>query len=269
VDNLNSPGSNVDFSDKVSIVTGAAGGIGAEIVKKLAQQGSIVAAVDLNQDGLNAVVNELQKTGLRVHAYVIDISSSSEVEAMVNDVESRFGPIYYLVNGAGMLRVGQVTELTEEDWDITMQVNAKGPFLVSRTVARRMIVNNIQGAIVTLASNAALVARMDMAAYSASKAAIIAMTKCLGLELAEYGIRCNIVAPGSTDTGMLRTLWNGVDGTQISIDGSPKTYRVGVPLKRIAKPFHVADTILFLLSEQAAHITMETLTVDGGATLGA
>lgn len=269
MDNLNSAGKNVDFSDKVSIVTGAAGGIGAEIVKKLAQQDSIVAAVDVNQEGLNTVVNELQKAGHRVYAYAVDISSSSEVEAMVNEVESRFGPIYYLVNSAGALRVGQVTELTEEDWDITMRINSKGAFLVSRAVARRMISNNTQGAVVTLASNAALIARMDMAAYSASKAAIIAMTKCLGLELAEYGIRCNIVAPGSTDTDMLRTLWNGDDGTQISIDGSPKTFRVGVPLKRIAQPAHIADTILFLLSDQAAHITMETLTVDGGATLGA
>ena len=268
MNNLNSLDGNVDFSDKVSIVTGAAGGIGAEIVKKLAQQGSIVVAVDLNQNGLNSVVNELQKTGYKVHAYAVDISSSSEVEAMVSEVESRFGPINYLVNGAGTLKVGQVTELTEEDWDITMRVNAKGVFLVSRTVARRMIANNTQGAIVTLASNAALVARMDMAAYSASKAAIISMTKCLGLELAEYGIRCNIVAPGSTDTDMLRSLWNGVDSTQISIDGSPETFRVGVPLGRIAQPDHVASTVLFLLSDQAMHITMETLTVDGGATLG-
>lgn len=267
--NLSSFGSNVEFIDKVSIVSGGAGGIGAAVVEKLAQQGSIVVAVDLDQARLNLLVNEQQKKGYKVHAYAIDISSSRAVKEMVDDVESRLGPVHYLVNAAGILKVGHVTDLTEEDWDISMQVNAKGVFLMSRTVARQMIVNNIKGAIVTLASNAALVARMDMAAYSASKAAIIAMTKCLGLELAEDGIRCNIVAPGSTDTDMLRSLWNGEDGTQISIEGSPKKYRVGVPLGRIAQPSHVADTIQFLLSSQAAHVTMETLTVDGGATLGA
>ncbi len=269
MDDLNSFGSNVEFLDKVSIVTGGAGGIGAAIVKKLAQQGCVVVAVDLDQARLDLLVNEQQKKGYKVHAYAIDISSSSAVKEMVDDVESRLGPVHYLVNAAGILKLGHVTELTEEDWDISMQVNAKGVFLVSRTVARRMIANNIRGAIVTLASNAASVARMDMAAYSASKAAIIAMTKCLGLELAEYGIRCNIVAPGSTDTGMLRALWSGEDGIQISVEGSPKNYRVGVPLGRIAQPCHIADTIHFLLSSQAAHITMETLTVDGGATLGA
>lgn len=269
MNNLSSLGSNVEFTDKVSIVTGGAGGIGTEVVKNLAQQGCIVVAVDLDQGRLNLLVNEQQKKGYKVHAYAIDISSSRAVNEMIEDVENKLGPVHYLVNAAGVLKVGHVINLVEKDWDISMQVNAKGVFLMSSTVARRMIVNNIKGAIVTLASNAALVARMDMAAYSASKAAIIAMTKCLGLELAEYGIRCNIVAPGSTDTDMLRTLWNGKDGTHISVEGSPENYRVGVPLGRIAQPSHVADTIRFLLSNQAAHITMETLTVDGGASLGA
>jgi len=250
-------------------VTGAAGGIGADITRKLARQGSVVAAVDHNAEALNALVNELQAEDLKVRAFVVDIGSSSAIEDFVDEVENTLGPIFYLVNAAGILRVGQTIELTDEDWDLTMQVNATGVFRVCRTVARRMIARGGSGAIVTLASNAALIARMDMAAYAASKAAAMALTKCLGLELAKYGIRCNIVAPGSTDTEMLRSLWGGNDGTKVSIEGSPQAFRVGVPLGRIAQPSHVADTVMFLLSEQAAHITMETLTVDGGATLGA
>ena len=265
----NTSGDNKGFSGQVAVVTGAAGGIGADITRKLSQQGAIVAAADQNAESLHALVNELRAEGLSVHAFVVDIGSSSAVETFVNDVERTLGPIFYLVNAAGILRVGQVTEITDEDWDLTMRVNASGVFFVSRTVARRMIARGGNGAIVSLASNAAVIARMDMAAYAASKAAVIALTKCLGLELAKFGIRCNIVAPGSTDTDMLRFLWGGVDGTKVSIEGSPKAFRVGVPLGRIAQPSHVSDAVMFLLSEQAAHITMETLTVDGGATLGA
>jgi len=257
------------FDGQVAIVTGAAGGIGAEITRKLAQSGSIVAAADCNAEALHAFANELRSEGLNVNAYIIDVGSSRSVESFVDKVEKQLGPIHYLINAAGVLRVGQTTQISDEDWDITMRVNASGAFYMSRTVARKMIACGDNGAIVSLASNAALIARMDMAAYAASKAAVIAMTKCLGLELAKYGIRCNIVAPGSTDTEMLRSLWMGNDSTKISIEGSLEDFRVGVPLKRIAQPSHVADTVLFLLSEQAAHITMETLTVDGGATLGA
>jgi len=266
---LNSFGDDRNFAGQVAVVTGAAGGIGAEITRKLCRQGSIVAAVDQNAEALHALAKEMQAEGLNIHAFVVDIGSSSDVESFVHKAESTLGPIFYLVNAAGILRVGQTTELTDEDWDMTMRVNASGVFLVSRTVARRMIASGSKGAIVTLASNAALIARMNMAAYAASKAAATAFTKCMGLELAEYGIRCNIVAAGSTDTEMLRSLWGGTDGTKVSIEGSLKAFRVGVPLKRIAQPSHVADTVMFLLSEQAAHITMETLTVDGGATLGA
>jgi len=250
-------------------VTGAAGGIGADLTRKLGRQGSVVAAVDQNAEALHALVKELQAEDLKVHGFVVDIGSSSAIEDFVDEVENTLGPIFHLVNAAGILRVGQTVELTDEDWDLTMRVNASGVFRVCRTVARRMIARDGSGAIVTLASNAALIARMDMAAYAASKAAAMALTKCLGLELAKYGIRCNIVAPGSTDTEMLRSLWGGNDGTKVSIEGSPQTFRVGVPLGRIAQPSHVADTVMFLLSDQAAHITMETLTVDGGATLGA
>lgn len=265
----NSLGDDNDFSGLVAVVTGASGGIGAGITSELARQGSVVAAIDQNPETLHALVDELQAEGLSVHAFVVDVGSSSAVEALVHEVESTLGPIFYLVNAAGVIRVGQTIELTDEDWDITMRVNASGVFLVSRTVARTMIARGGNGAIVTLASNAASVARKDMAAYAASKAAAIALTKCMGLELAEYGIRCNIVAPGSTDTDMLRSLWGGADGTKISIEGSPKAFRVGIPLGRIAQPCHVADAVMFLLSERAAHITMQTITVDGGATLGA
>lgn len=106
-----------------------------------------------------------------------------------------------------------------------------------------------------------------MAAYAASKAAAAMFTKCLGLELARSGVRCNVVAPGSTDTPMQRALWNGPDAEQRVIDGDPSTYRTGIPLGRIADPADIAETVAFLASDRARHITMQELYVDGGATL--
>jgi 2,3-dihydro-2,3-dihydroxybenzoate dehydrogenase len=107
-----------------------------------------------------------------------------------------------------------------------------------------------------------------MAAYAASKAAAVMFTKCLGLELAGDGIRCNVVAPGSTDTPMLRGMWADGDGAATVLAGSPGAYRVGVPLGRIGAAEDVADAVLFLASDLARHITMHDLYVDGGAALG-
>ena len=149
----------------------------------------------------------------------------------------------------------------------TFAVNTTGVFLVSRAVVNRMV-SRRRGAVVTVASNAAGTARVGMAAYGASKAAAMAFTKSLGLEVARYGIRCNVVAPGSTDTPMLRSMWHDESGPKATLDGSLDAYRVGIPLQKLAQPEDVADAVVFLLSDRAGHITLQHLTVDGGATLG-
>lgn len=124
------------------------------------------------------------------------------------------------------------------------------------------------GTIVTVSSNAAFVPRVGMAAYASSKAAATAFTKCLGLELAEFGIRCNVVSPGSTDTPMLRGMWKTDSDRSVTIDGSLGSYRAGIPLGKLARPEDVADAVAFLVSDRAGHITMHDMCVDGGATLG-
>lgn len=112
------------------------------------------------------------------------------------------------------------------------------------------------------------VARTQMAASAVSKAAVTTFARCLGLELARYGIPCNVVAPGSTDTEMLSALWDGADWRKTSIDGVPEAFRVGIPLGKVAEPADIANAVLFMLSDRAGHITMHNLTVDGGAALG-
>lgn len=258
---------NVDgMDDKVALVTGAAGGIGEAVVRTLAERGAMVAMLDRNADRLEELAEKVRVSGGRAEAFPADVTDSAAVEAVVEQAEQRLGPLDYLVNAAGVLRLGQARGLTDEDWATTFAVNTAGVFFVSRAVVNRMVERR-QGAIVTIASNAAGTARVDMAAYSASKAAATMFTKCLGLEVSRFGIRCNVVAPGSTDTQMLTALWD--DGAeQASIDGVSSAFRVGIPLGRIARPQHIADAVVFLLSDQAAHITMHDLTVDGGAALG-
>ncbi|MBM7077727.1 MULTISPECIES: 2,3-dihydro-2,3-dihydroxybenzoate dehydrogenase [Micromonospora] len=254
-------------TDGTALVTGAAGGIGAEVARALARRGTPVAAVDSDADRLRATVDEARSAGLPLTAYPADVRSGAAVRDLVDTVERTLGPIDALVNAAGVLRSGEARTLTEEDWQHTFAVNATGVFHTCRAVADRMVPRR-RGTIVTVASNAAGTARAGMSAYGASKAAATAFTKALGLELARYGIRCNVVAPGSTDTPMLAALLPDDAARRSTIGGVPEAYRVGIPLGRIADPADIAAAVLFLISDDARHITMQHLTVDGGATLG-
>ncbi|GAB1516166.1 2,3-dihydro-2,3-dihydroxybenzoate dehydrogenase [Actinophytocola sp. KF-1] len=250
------------MENKVAIVTGAAGGIGAAVVRALRERGAVVAAVDRNADALRET-----ETQPGVEPFPADVTDAASVESTVDAVEQLLGPVDYLVNAAGVLRLGEARKLTDADWHETFAVNTTGVFHFSRAVVNRMTQRR-SGAIVTVASNAASTPRTDMSAYAASKAAAAMFTRCLGLEVARHGIRCNIVAPGSTDTPMLSSMWHDETGPRNTIEGNLGAYRLGIPLGRIARPADIADAVVFLLSDQAAHITMHALTVDGGASLG-
>ncbi|WP_375163042.1 2,3-dihydro-2,3-dihydroxybenzoate dehydrogenase [Paenibacillus sp. SC116] len=252
---------------KVALVTGAAQGIGEAIVKALAEQGAIIAAVDRNEAGLNSLVTDLVSEGARVFPYTVNVGDSTEVEAAVERIEHELGSISILANVAGVLRIGPISSLSDEDWLSHFTINTNGVFYTSRAVVRRMA-RRKTGSIVTVSSNASKVPRTQMSAYVASKAASTMFTKCLALEYAADNIRCNIVSPGSTDTEMQRLLWKDENGAQPIIEGSLETYRTGIPLRKIALPSDIADAALFLLSERAKHITMHDICVDGGATLG-
>ncbi len=256
-----------EMSGRVALVTGAAGGMGSVIAARLGAEGATVALVDRSAEGLRLLAKELAEDGVTAAAFPADVRSSVDVEAAVAGIEERLGPIDYLVNAAGVLRTGEARSLSDEDWALTFGVNTDGVFFTSRAVVNRMVARG-RGALVTVASNAAGTARTEMAAYAASKAATTMLTKVLGLEVARFGIRCNVVAPGSTDTPMLSALWEGGDWARASIDGVAEAFRVGIPLGKVAQPSDVADAVLFLLSDRAGHITMHHLTVDGGAALG-
>lgn len=253
---------------KVALVTGAAQGIGEAVARALAEQGAIVAAVDIRQEQLDQLAVDLNNQGHQAAAYSADIADRQSVDDTVQRIEATLGPIGILVNAAGVLHTGTVATLSDQEWTRTFDVNTHGVFYMSRAVVQNMA-RRQSGTVVTVGSNASGVPRMHMSAYAASKAASTMFTKCLALEYAEQHIRCNIVSPGSTDTPMQRALWQDEQqGAQAVIAGSQQTYRLGIPLNRLALPSDIADAVLFLASDQARHITMHDLCVDGGATLG-
>ncbi|MEV0263571.1 2,3-dihydro-2,3-dihydroxybenzoate dehydrogenase [Streptomyces sp. NPDC050617] len=255
-----------ELAGRVALVTGAGQGIGEAVVRALIERGAKVAALDATPDGIKALETEFGAA--RVTAHLADVTDSAAVERVMDDVERAAGPLDILVNVAGVLHTAPVVDLTDEDWNATFAVNTTGVFNTSRAAARRMSERRA-GCMVTVGSNAAGVPRTSMAAYAASKAAATMFTKCLGLELARSGIRCNVVSPGSTDTAMQRNMWTDPQAPLRVIDGDPSTYRVGIPLGRIAEPSDIADAVAFLVSDRARHITMHDLYVDGGATLRA
>ncbi|OPC83929.1 2,3-dihydro-2,3-dihydroxybenzoate dehydrogenase [Embleya scabrispora] len=253
-----------DLAGRVAVVTGAAQGIGAAVVRALVDHGATVAATDRNPTG---VENLMADDGTdAVIAYPLDVTDASAVDTTLAAIERRLGPIDILVNVAGVLHVSPVAELTDRDWADTFAVNTTGVFHTGRAVAGPMAARG-RGSIVTVGSNAAGIPRTGMAAYAASKAAATMFTMCLGLELARSGVRCNVVSPGSTDTPMQRALWTDPEAPKRVLDGDPATWRTGIPLGRIADPADIAEAVVFLASDRARQITMHNMYVDGGATL--
>ncbi|MFE5393371.1 2,3-dihydro-2,3-dihydroxybenzoate dehydrogenase [Streptomyces sp. NPDC056568] len=252
---------------RLALVTGAGRGIGAAVVTALVDEGVRVVATDLDRAGVETLA---ARHGERVTPWQLDVTDATAVETLVAETEAALGPLDIAVNVAGILRDGPVADLSDEDWAAHFAVNTTGVFHVSRAAARRMIGRG-RGSIVTVASNAGGIPRAGLAAYAASKAAAVMFTKCLGLEVARQGVRCNTVSPGSTMTDMQRALWAGEEeaSAQRVIEGDLASYRTGIPLGRIADPSDIADAVVFLASDRARHITMHDLYVDGGATLRA
>ncbi|MGI0116238.1 2,3-dihydro-2,3-dihydroxybenzoate dehydrogenase [Zooshikella sp. RANM57] len=257
----------MNFSKDIIVVSGAANGIGLATVNHLLDKGAQVIALDNDKVALDVLSEKKWLNKINLSTYQVDVANSHEVEQVIQHIEDSIGAIDKLVCSSGILRMGALNTLSDEDWYKTFAVNTTGVFHLCRAVTLRMQQRK-QGAVVAVSSNAASVPRANMGAYAASKAAVTSLIKCLGLELAADNIRCNIVSPGSTDTQMQRQLWTDDSGPQRVIEGDLANYRLGIPLQKIATVDDITQAILFLLSDHASHITMHDLRVDGGATLG-
>ncbi|CAL8898302.1 2,3-dihydro-2,3-dihydroxybenzoate dehydrogenase [Kocuria varians] len=264
------------------VVTGAAGGMGTAVVADLLSRGYAVAALDLppndpwrdrtpTEDTTGALSEIARGTASgRLSYRGCSVSDGADVARALDEIAATMPPLLGLVNGAGTLETGPALETSDEQWRRVMDVNATGVFLVSRETLRVMVAqcnhdpSNRRG-IVTISSNSAVVPRAQMAAYAASKAAATHYTTSLGLESARYGVRANVVAPGTTMTNMVMGMWDGEDRSAQMVVGDPQAYKTGIPLGRVGRPADVTGVVGFLLGESARHMTLQVLTVDGGA----
>ena len=244
---------------KVAIVTGGSKGIGREIALAFAEAGADVVVCSRALDGqLEAVAEEIKKLGRRSLAIPTDITQKASIDNMVQRTADEFGAIDILVNNAGLLVVTPFLEHSEETWDQVIDTNLKGYFLCSQAVAKKMI-DRKKGNIINMSSIRGLRAGRDRVAYCVSKAGVIMMTQVMALELAQYHIRVNAIAPGWIKTQLNEHLWRD--------PGNRKKIEATVPLGHLAEPDTIAGAALFLASDVSSYITGHTLAVDGGFTI--
>lgn len=243
--------------ERVAFVTGGAQGIGAAIGARLARDCSAVVVGDLNEAGAEAMSKALRaEFGVESFGIALDVTSSESVRQAAAETVRLCGRVDVLVNNAGISNDGPSLEQSDELWDRTLRVNLTGAFYGAREFAARM---SDGGAIVNISSIAALVATQPErhVAYDVSKAGIIALTRTLGVEWAAAGIRVNAVAPGYTDTAILRDVGSAEPAVLRQWIGQ-------VPQRRLIDPADIAEVVAFLASEQAAAITGQLVVADGG-----
>jgi len=247
------------FTERVALVTGAAGGIGAATATRLATEGATVVALDRDLDAGRLVADGIVTAGGTAWAVAADVSQKDDVERAVAEVVERHGRIDVLVNNAGITRDDLLFRMTEEDWDAVIDVNLKSVFLCTQAAQKHMVKAG-SGAVVSLSSRSARGNR-GQANYAAAKAGIKGLTSTMALELGPFGIRANAVAPGYIATDMTRATARrqGLDPDDLERTTAERT-----PLRRVGQPEDVASVVAFLASDDARHVTGQTLAIDGG-----
>lgn len=243
------------LKDKVAIVTGAKQGIGLGIALAMAKQGCNIVVSDLEQPGCESAAIEVEKLGVKALAVSCDVSQKDQVDNLISQTVSKFGKLDILVNNAGIFPFKPFMDLSESDWDKVIDVNLKSVFLCSQSSAKVMPDG---GKIVNISSIASLVGFEGLTHYCASKGGVNGLTRTLALELASRKINVNAVAPGAIESpGATGAMTDEMKQGTIS----------AIPLKRFGVPEDIAQSVIFLASNNADYITGQVLVVDGGWTL--
>jgi 3-oxoacyl-[acyl-carrier protein] reductase len=245
--------SNLTFSGRVALVTGASQGIGEAIAIGVAREGPLVVLVDVQREKLEAVAERIAGAGGRASVQIADVTRFDQAAAVVEGVVKEHQQLDYLVNNAGITRDNLLMRMREEEWDAVLAVNLKGVFNFSRAAIRPMISHRF-GRIVNISSVVGVMGNAGQANYSASKAGVIGLTKSLAREVAGRDVTVNCVAPGYIMTAMTENLPEAVK----------KAFLEMIPMKRMGTPEDVAQAVKFLLSDQAAYVTGQVIHVNGG-----
>jgi NAD(P)-dependent dehydrogenase (short-subunit alcohol dehydrogenase family) len=241
------------FAGRTAVVTGAASGIGRAIARRFVSEGGNVAGGDIDEAGLRSLADEL---GERLVAARSDVTVEHDVAGLVAAAGARFGRVDAAFNVAGASRPALIVDMTEEDWDFTVDLCLKGVFFGVKHAARHMVDAERRGTIVNIASLNSRVPMFFGAAYAAAKAGVASLGASASLELAEHGIRVATVSPGLTDTPLVAPM--------MQLPGVEAAFMERIPLRRAATPEDIAAAALFLASDDASYITGVNLFVDGG-----
>ena len=245
------------LEEQVTVITGAALGIGAACAERFAQDGASVALWDVNDAAAKALAQTLTQRGQRAAAFHCDVSRKADVDAALAATLTAFGRVDALINNAGIFRSANFLDISEADWDAVLNVNLKGAFLVAQAVAREMVRAGTRGAIVHMSSVNSVLAIPNIASYNVSKGGINQLTRVMALALADFRIRVNAVAPGTIATEL------AAKAVLTSEDARARILS-RTPMKRLGQPSEVADVVAWLASDAASYVTGEIVTVDGG-----
>ena len=245
-----------DLGGKVAIVTGGGRGIGRAVALGLANSGASVTVASRTQKEVDAVAEEIKKTGGKALAVVADLTVNEQLENLVHAAVKEFGKIDILVNNAARSFLRSLMDLREDGWDKVFNTNVRAVWLLSRLVARKMMEQK-SGRIINITTVGAEKAELGMAAYGCSKAALKMLTRCMAREWAQFGIQVNAVGPGLTKTDFSKPIWSNPEVA--------KHVSAAIPMGRLAEPEEIVGSVLFLASDAARFITGHSIYVDGGS----